>query len=367
MSDSPHKNDAASSGWGRYVAILILLIASAVAYWSGRQMKAISEATDTVMVDEERLDFGEAWEDSQFRWTVPIANRTARQVVIAGFAASCSCVSIEPQTLDLLPGQTAVLTLTLDLTKGRPLGKEVSAWDYEEQVVPQIVGVAPGQVRWTVRGRVNSVLQLSSTVLDWGELVSGAKVQRKRIEARSNLSPVRWGTKHDPELLAVRLMRHPEDPRTIEIEVAPSNTLLHGPFDMVLEIDVTTSEGRRMPARSVRARGWVVGEICPLPAEVHFGPQLLEEKIEEIVSLNPPSGKRITLEGVQTQSPDIIATRADMRGAADQNVQGVRIRQTITKLGLQTAVVEIVARSEDGRVYRVPVQVSYYGMRKGKG
>ncbi len=62
------------------------------------------------------LDFGEVWEDSQFKWVVSLENRSTQELVIDGFGSTCTCTDISPNSLVIPPGKARDLHLTIDLT-----------------------------------------------------------------------------------------------------------------------------------------------------------------------------------------------------------------------------------------------------------
>src|ERR1022692_2800795 len=83
------------------------------------------------------LDFGLAWEDSSFHWPLPVENRTGEDVEITQFVPSCSCTSVQPDSLLIPAGQTRETTLTLDLTEEK-LGSHDLTRDFEVRISPRL-------------------------------------------------------------------------------------------------------------------------------------------------------------------------------------------------------------------------------------
>jgi len=91
----------------------------------------------SLVVAEDRLDFGEAFEQDTFRWTFPIENRGKEEIHITGFGLSCNCATVTPRSLTIPPGETAEVALTLDLTaRGKQLAS--TSWPFEAEVTPTI-------------------------------------------------------------------------------------------------------------------------------------------------------------------------------------------------------------------------------------
>ncbi|MGC1274331.1 MAG: DUF1573 domain-containing protein [Planctomycetaceae bacterium] len=61
-----------------------------------------------------QLDFGTAWVRPDFRWTVPVENRSDHVIVIEDVDAGCDCTSASPTSFTLAPGARQELTLLMD-------------------------------------------------------------------------------------------------------------------------------------------------------------------------------------------------------------------------------------------------------------
>jgi hypothetical protein len=69
-----------------------------------------------LVVAAKYLDFGEAWEDLHFQWTVPVENKSNKKIHIEKMATSCDCVATEVSNVLIPVGETRKITFTLDLS-----------------------------------------------------------------------------------------------------------------------------------------------------------------------------------------------------------------------------------------------------------
>lgn len=101
---------------------LVALLAAA-GRWAGSifSLSKPDNATGpALVVAEGHLDFGEALDQSAFRWVLPIENRGTADVNITGFGKSCSCAEVTPKALVIPAGETREVTLSLDLRPQKP-------------------------------------------------------------------------------------------------------------------------------------------------------------------------------------------------------------------------------------------------------
>lgn len=60
------------------------------------------------------LNFGEVWEDERFPWTLPIENRSSKEVRLE-LRSSCNCLATVPSSLTIPAGEQRDIVLTMDL------------------------------------------------------------------------------------------------------------------------------------------------------------------------------------------------------------------------------------------------------------
>ena len=72
------------------------------------------------------LNMGTIWESDEFAWTVPIENHEAIPVQVESFGTTCNCLSIEPKSFVLGPGERRDLALKIDLTSQVKEGGQIA-------------------------------------------------------------------------------------------------------------------------------------------------------------------------------------------------------------------------------------------------
>ena len=78
--------------------------------------QAESKETVQLFVAEDALNVGPIWETEQFSWTVPVRNREPELIEVESISSTCNCLSIEPRSFSLGPGERRDLQLRIDLT-----------------------------------------------------------------------------------------------------------------------------------------------------------------------------------------------------------------------------------------------------------
>ena len=109
------------AGVSRFALLLViasfLMAAAAAAISVARLVQKSSQARPQVPLTAERLDFGEAWEHSGFKWTFSVTNHGPRVLHIQHIEGNCDCTVIEPQEFHLQPGEARSLNVTIDLNR----------------------------------------------------------------------------------------------------------------------------------------------------------------------------------------------------------------------------------------------------------
>src|SRR5882724_8411020 len=82
-----------------------------------RSVQPKLESVNGLAIDPQSLDLGEDWETPNHPLTLQIQNLSGEIRSIVDFSGSCGSLKVEPHQLTILPGQTAELSLTLDLTR----------------------------------------------------------------------------------------------------------------------------------------------------------------------------------------------------------------------------------------------------------
>jgi hypothetical protein len=151
------------------------------------------------------LDFGEVWEQQRFQHTFSIKNASPRSVRIASIQTGCGCMSIDPKSLQLSPGEKRAIHLTLDLSltdasprRSQAFSTLVSALvESPTGIVPihwQLVGsVRPHPIR-AIPARVdfgNRIARGWPTIPEVVAIAGDQRIKDVRVQSTSPLATVR--------------------------------------------------------------------------------------------------------------------------------------------------------------------------------
>jgi hypothetical protein len=145
-------------------------------FWQAMKSRQILSEPTALVVDDQYISFGGVWEDPVFIWTLPIRNTTNEEIEIAGFAASCSCVKIQPSSITLPAYGTAQVRLTLNLQSAHN-EPDLYGKDFQVAIQPRISKGAGSQVGWVVKGKIKQPFAFDPPVIDFKEsLVRGLRL-----------------------------------------------------------------------------------------------------------------------------------------------------------------------------------------------
>jgi hypothetical protein len=89
--------------------IVVLGLSAGIVYRVAPARVAAPKADGPVPLMATGLDFGEAWEQQRFPWTITVTNPSDAPVTVERFAADCGCVAADQAALTVPPhGQTDV-------------------------------------------------------------------------------------------------------------------------------------------------------------------------------------------------------------------------------------------------------------------
>ena len=102
------------------ITLTIILVAGIGAYWAGLGTRGPAPVSpvktdhfiDGLAVELASSDLGEVWKEKEVIRQMRISNENAEDVVIERFELGCSsCTSIEPKSLRIAAGETAIIDL----------------------------------------------------------------------------------------------------------------------------------------------------------------------------------------------------------------------------------------------------------------
>lgn len=165
--------------WPARILVGVVLAASGAAayefgYMGGGESPELPPRFQSIgglRVLQSDLDMGEVWEAKAFVCRLPIENETAGSITVTGFATSCGCLEVEPQSLTLPPFQSASLQLKVDLTRRTHQELGFAERPLQVEVTPVLKTGWPRESAWKLLGVVKSRVTLDKLALHFGETV----------------------------------------------------------------------------------------------------------------------------------------------------------------------------------------------------
>lgn len=131
-----------------------------------------------LQVSPEHLDIGQQTAQPAFCWQIPINNISAEEVFVTRLRSTCSCTTVEPSSFRLLPGQSQVVTLVIDLTPppGQPMTMQESPFGVTLE--PTIAGYPFPVASWRVHGTIKNAFSPDQMKV---ALVGGASLKSTHL------------------------------------------------------------------------------------------------------------------------------------------------------------------------------------------
>jgi hypothetical protein len=332
-------------------ALLVIVIAAAGSFWLASHNPLPAAV---LRVPDSDLNFGEVYEQRSFLWALPMQNPTHVPIHISSFKVSCNCTSVTPSAITISPGETAKVSLVIDLSRDNGHTPDSPVRPFEVSVVP-IVEEGPVQHGWKLRGSVRQILQCSPPLVDLGQQVFRRSLPQTRWIYVTPTVPIsRFEVESDVPFCTAEVA--PNGGRfPVSVTVTPDCP--SGPLDLSLRLVAYNLHGDRMPASRLQVTGRVRDDVQPYPGALYFGPvtiQKLEvraltllsstERPFRVLDVKAPHTIAVTPQATQTQAPRasfVLTLRCD-------------------RIGQQTG--HIVFEIEQlASVYTVSVPFSHYG------
>lgn len=312
----------------------------------------------------DRLNFGDAWEQHSFRWTVPVTNSGTRSVRIDEIEGSCDCTAIAPQEFELAPGETQELSLTINLSQSDWRDDE-QARSFETTLRPRLgAEVNAANPVWVVRGHVlRNPISASPAVIDFGnELIAGTPFSSR--ESVISLAPGNHFARMEascvpPDAGRAVLDLIDGEPRRYRLSVTPGETLGRGRFTFSVLISARDETEGRGPVLDLKAVGTVQGDIVAQPEKVRFGARPVGSAGVDQVVLFSHQGRPLKVRIVQ-ESSGVTGTPAP---GSEPELQIFDLRQQFSRVGEHWGSMQFEAAyiDNDDPPEIILVETSYYG------
>jgi hypothetical protein len=358
-SSMPHQRMWA---WRHWAVILGALLGGALfGVWQGQSRIVAESENARLEIAPEFLDFGEAWEQDAFPWTVSMHNPTRRDIRISRFATSCDCTSIDPQSVTVPAGQSIDVRLTFDLSSPKSSDAQESPRPFSVRLVPTVADPLPPLKGWTIEGQVRRAYFVEPPRIAFGDsLIAGQPYEPQFAIVMTEIPLATLTAETDaPELARASLQPLSADSSTHELRVEPVDSVPVGFHRFHVLLNGVTARGEEIPTATLDILMRVVSDIQPVPGHAAFGSLGLRDSAEETVALSSRTDAGFEVVEVIDSPED--GVHVDPLDAGD-NLVSFRIRQHAVALKHQSHDVRFRIRyHEDGALIETTVPVSYYG------
>ena len=356
-SDSP--TEKAGVIWLRRAITFALIGAASIAcasYWDSSEKP--NPKNFPLVVAAARLDIGEQWETSDFRWTLPVANTTNDAIHVAKFLSDCPCMKFDPASLTVQPGQQVEVRITCDMTKTCGQKRDLPSRDYEMPIAPADANGKALQEPWVLHGTVRSAIKLERRAITFGDsLVHGQPPTTRKIQVTALVGLECVEASCDSASATAKIERSKSDSSKYELAVLPRNDLKAGSFKFNVVLRLHSSSGP-LPSVTIPVEGRVLQDIQATPSLMLFGACPVGKSIGETVVLRSRAGTTFTVDRVEFDP----ASSSVESVKAEPSVKEYRLTRRVLKEGDQSGTVRFHVRPKDASPYEIPIQVNCLGI-----
>jgi hypothetical protein len=356
-----NRSDSSIKRRPRWIVKSILLVGvaacGAAAYWMAGGRPKINHG---LVVPENELNFGEAWENRAFPWRLTISNVTKQDIFIKDFATSCNCLSIDPPSLLVASGATAELRLTFNLALAPSTDDDSTRRDVTVTMAPVIDEGTSNQKGWNIHGRVVRVLSLDPPRVDFGtDLIRGRPIPAQTVLAKANIPLSGLSAECPASQAVVEVAKSETNPDLFELKVTPASDLPAGRFQFLVTLHPVSENGEKLPHVIFPVEGLVQEYIRALPECLVLGVRPVGQTVAETVVLYSANTEPFQVQSTQTDTGDITVQQAP-----DQSTSGktFTVRTNISTLGRKEEQIRFCLTMRNGEKEIVSYSVSYVGI-----
>ncbi len=234
--------------------------------------------------------------------------------------------------------------------------------DFRIRIAPRLRGKPAVEQGWTLHGRAKRAFVLVPRFVDFGTtLVRGEAAETRMVWVRSAVPLKDFAVRSGSPPLRVAVEAIGGEAREYKVSVTPDTSQHLGAFEETVSLGPVGAEQAVLPPVELSVRGTVLDAVQAAPAKIVCGAKPVGELIEETVLLTSVRGKEFAVERITGASP---VTEIESVGAQAANRRVFRIRQRVTALRNQKVQVRFRVRLGDREPFEVPVELTYFGMRK---
>jgi len=354
---------ASASRFARVLVLVGVLVGTGL--WIARARAVFDDNSSPLWVDAEALDFGEVWAEPSFRWSLPIQNRTPKDVEIQAFESSCNCSSIDPKSTVVPAGDTIAVSVELDLRPKKPEAAGLSWREFSTDILPVTKHARPGAMRWRVHGLVRRYpIALAPDPPDFGEqLIRGRPFPAQVVHIQCLLPVTGLTVEHDDTVASAEVSPTGPSPQ-YELRITPSAKLAVGQHRLRLGLKATLGEPwrwRDLPPLALEVVANVHNDVYLSPRVVNFGARNIGEIAEETCLVGSRSGRPFVLLAVSREARG--SAEVDRMADLARHKYCFRVRQHIADAGAHASQLEFVVREEGSpESYALPLSLWYHGL-----
>lgn len=316
-------------------------------------------------IESDHLNFGMAYAQRGYPWTLPVTNHSSQVVKIKEIKSSCACTALEPRCLNIPPGGTEEINVTLNLTQKDEKTAELPIRPFLARLLPIIEGRRLGDIVWELRGNVSNELRLNPTSVLYGQtsLVRGRPIPTKTVNLESTKPLKSVEASCDNSMGSVTVVPRGRDNRRYEIAVSPNEELPLGRFQFRIPAIATTSHDERLPPLYLYVRGTIYPDIQAFPRELSLGQQYLNRPVVADVVL--ASARREAFAVMEVQHGHDVASVAPQNSEASHK-HGFTVTVVPTGVAQQESHLDFIIQKPGAEPQRVAVRIRYYVFDESK-
>jgi hypothetical protein len=306
------------------------------------------------------LDFGEVWAQPHFRWFMVVSNPNDQAISVDQIDTSCRCVSVEPSSFSINPGDSLALSVSMNLQGEADNRLQATGWIDRESVTISLTPHVRGSTKtesWHIHGTVRRAVLTSAAAIDFGDVSRDAlKRSRQTILVRCVEPASTLAVETAPRFGLVAITPVSGDKGLHRIDVAMSEDSPMGTATSQLVIKPSTHDGAPLPALRLPISANVVGDIEAVPSAVAFSVVRPGQGVQESLVLRSRNNTAFDVKNVAVD--DVGLSAVVEAGAASQKRYIVRLMPS--KVAARRACIRFDIRSRaDGHEESVKVPVTY--------
>jgi hypothetical protein len=337
------------------VGIVGLAIGAAVFFRTPEPPATVLPGQATIA--EADLDFGEAWWQPQFPWTVHLHNPWDVPIELTGIETSCECTTAANATAVIPPGQSLPVDLLLRLTAAE---LDNGRAEFDVALTFRFADGVPALVEWLHGDVVAHPFDFDTAQLNLGTIILGEEpfYRELEIECPDDVCVTAASVVDTPD---VELSFDFDEPaRSPRIAVAVSTTATPGPLDFCVDLQTVGAGGGptllRLPFHAE-----IVVDAEAVPAKVILGAREVGEPFTEAIAVSTRTGRLI--ENIEVAgAPDGLQVRIIPPTDLPGSEAFIELSGAVAEAGARRDEVRLEVAMFEGPTCVLSVPIEYHGL-----